>query len=128
MHILGIMLLILHIVLFIWAAGGTMEMIFNTVPWKPYTNPEFPFWVLVMHWGAVLFASVSFIYGYWTQWSKTPQIMLFAYGFMALVCVIETFGYMTSPNKYLAMGAEFAAYIAILWLLFRSSYFINYFG
>ncbi|WP_257669751.1 hypothetical protein [Parapedobacter tibetensis] len=103
-------------------------MIFDNVPWKPFTNPEFPFWVLVIHWGSVLFASVSFIYGYLAHWNKTPQIMTIAYGLMALVCIIETFGYMTSKTKYIAMGAEFMAYIIILFLLFKSSYFINHFG
>jgi len=37
--------------------------------------------------------------------------MSFAYGMMTIVCVIETFGYMTSKTKYIAMAAEFAVYI-----------------
>ncbi len=128
MQILGYILLTIHFLLFFWAVGGFIEMIFDNVPWKPFTNPEFPFWVLVIHWGSVLFASVSFIYGYLAHWNKTPQIMTIAYGLMALVCIIETFGYMTSKTKYIAMGAEFMAYIIILFLLFKSSYFINHFG
>ncbi|HMQ06010.1 MAG TPA: hypothetical protein PKC30_01860 [Saprospiraceae bacterium] len=128
MQILGFALLIIHFILFFWAAGGIVEMIYYKVPWKPLTNPAFPPWVLVIHWGSVLFASVCFIYGYLTQWVKTPQIMALAYSLMALVCIIETFGYMTSKTKYLAMGAEFAAYITILFLLFKNHYFINHFG
>ncbi len=125
MHIIGYILLAIHFLLFFWAAGGTIEMIFDQVPWKPFTNPEFPFWVLVIHWGSVLFACVSFIYGYFTHYSKTPQIMAIGYGLMALVCIIETFGYMTSKTKYIAMGAEFMAYIIILILLFNNSYLIS---
>lgn len=105
-----------------------MEMIFDKVPWKPFTNPQFPFWVLIIHWGSVMFASLGFVYGYLTHWLKTPQFMVFGYGFMALVCVIETFGYMTGKTKYLAMGTEFTAYIIILFLLFKSQHFINHFG
>ncbi|MEX2514203.1 MAG: hypothetical protein WD398_14965 [Cyclobacteriaceae bacterium] len=128
MQVLGYILLTLHFILFFWAAGGIIEMVFDKVPWKPFTNPDFPFWVLIIHWGSVLFASVGFIYGYLTHWIKTPQIMAKVYGLMALVCIIETFGYMTSKSKYLAMGVEFMTYLAILFLLFKSSYFINYFG
>jgi len=103
-------------------------MILPKVPWKPFTNPEFPTWVLIIHWSSVLFASVSFLYGYFSQWSKTPQIMAVAYALMALVCIIETFGYMTNKTKYLAMGTEFLTYTVILLLLFKSKYFVAYFN
>jgi hypothetical protein len=53
--------------------------------------------------------------------------MLIAYGLMAIVCVIETFGFMTNKTKYITMAAEYIAYIVILLLLFKNSYFINYF-
>jgi hypothetical protein len=128
MQIFGYILLVIHFLLFLWATGGFMEMIFDKVIWKPFTNPDFPFWVLIIHWGSVLFASVCFIYGYLTHWAKTPHIMVIGYGLMALVCVIETFGYMTSKTKYLAMGTEFTAYIIILFLLYKSNYFVNHFG
>lgn len=54
--------------------------------------------------------------------------MSISYSLMAAVCVVETFGYMTSDFKYLAMTAEFAAYILILFLLYKSNYFSNYFS
>lgn len=54
--------------------------------------------------------------------------MCIAYGIMALVCVVETFWYMTSKTKYLAMGAEFATYLVIILLLFRTNYFTTYFS
>ena len=126
-NLLGIGLVILHFFLLLWSAGGFLEMLLPKVPWKPFTNPDFPFWVLIIHWGSVLFAAVIFIYGYFTHWNNTPQMMAFAYGLMALVCVIETFGYMTSKTKYLAMGAEYVAYTLILLLLFKNKYFIDYF-
>lgn len=102
-------------------------MIFSEVVWKEFTNPEFPDWVLIIHWSSVLFASISFLYGYFTQWSKTPQIMAIAYGMMAIVCIIETFGFMTNETKYLAMGGEFLIYTVILLLLFKNKYFQDYF-
>ena len=53
--------------------------------------------------------------------------MMVAYGILALVCAIETFGYMTSKTKYIAMASEYVAYTIILILLFRTNYFINFF-
>lgn len=128
MKILGHTLFIIHLLLGVWAVGGFLEMIFDQVPWKPFTNPEFPNWPLLFHWGSVLFASVTFCFGYLTHWPKTPLFMMIAYSIMALVCAVEPFGYMTSDSKYLAMAAEYAAYIFILFLLYKSNYFINYFS
>lgn len=128
MQYIGYLLIVIHGFLLLWAAGGFLEMILPKVPWKPFTNPDFPTWVLVIHWSSVLFASVSFLYGYFAQWSKTPQVMTVAYSLMALVCVIETVGYMTSKTKYLAMGAEFLTYTVILLLLFKNRYFVDYFN
>lgn len=128
MQYIGYLLILVHGFLFFWSTGGFLEMILPKVPWKPFTNPEFPTWVLIIHWSSVLFASVSFLYGYFSQWSKTPQIMAVAYALMALVCIIETFGYMTNKTKYLAMGTEFLTYTVILLLLFKSKYFVAYFN
>jgi hypothetical protein len=126
--IVAYILLITHYILLLWALGGVWELSSTDVFWPRYSNPEFPFWVLLIHWGSVLFASISFLYGYFMRLSNTPQIMTLAYGLMAVVCIIETFGYMTSKTKYLAMGAEFTAYVVILLLLFKQPFFINHFS
>ncbi|TAL39855.1 MAG: hypothetical protein EPN93_00530 [Spirochaetes bacterium] len=118
--LIGYALILIHAFLGIWSCGGMLEWFFATVPWNPYSNPEFPKWLLFIHWSSVLFASIVFIYGYFTRWKKTPHLMAIAYGLMALVCVIETFGYMTNENKYLAMGAEFTAYIIILIIILNN--------
>jgi hypothetical protein len=118
MHYIGYILVLVHGFLLFWSVGGFLEMILSKIPWKPFTNPEFPTWLLLIHWSSILFAAVVFLYGYFAQWSKTPQIMAVAYTMMAIVCVIETFGYMTSNTKYLAMGGEFLVYAVILFLLF----------
>jgi hypothetical protein len=121
-------LIAIHGILFFWSFGGFLEMILPAVAWKPFTNPEFPNWVLVMHWGSVLFASLIFLYGYFAKWKNTPMMMVVAYGIMMTVCIIETFGFMTNKTKYLAMGGEFFAYAGILALLFKSQYFIDRFS
>lgn len=128
MKYLGFTLVIVHGFLLLWSTGGFLEMILAEVPWKPFTNSEFPTWVLIIHWSSVMLAAVSFLYGYFKRLSITPRLMAIAYGFMALVCVIETFGYMTSKMKYLAMGTEFLTYGLILFILFKSKFFKDYFS
>lgn len=128
MKVTGIILFLIHIVLFCWSVGGFLEMILPEVFWKPFTNSAFPDWLLFFHWSSVLFASAVFIYGYLTHWRKTPIFMTAGYIFMSIVCVIETFGYMTIDTKYTAMAVELLAYIIILLLLYRTTYFIKYFG
>lgn len=128
MPVIGSIMLIIHFFLFFWAVGGILEMILPAVFWKPFTNPSFPDWVLTIHWGSILFASIVFICGYLTHWSKTPQIMIFGYGLMGVACAIETFGFMTGRTKYVAMAAEYIAYLVILLVLFKVTYFIRYFN
>ncbi len=127
MQYLGYLLVAVHVILLLWSGGGFLEMILPRVPWPRFTNSDFPYWWLPIHWGSVLVASTGFLYGYFTAWNKTPHFMMGAYGLLALVCVFETLGYMTSHAKYMAMAAEYLAYAIILILLFRSEYFINYF-
>ncbi|MCW5899872.1 MAG: hypothetical protein KIT10_11450 [Flavobacteriales bacterium] len=128
MQYLGYLLALIHAALLLWASGGFMEMLLPNVPWKRFSNPDFPTYILIPHWSVVLYASAGFLYGYFTHWSKTPPFMLIGYSFMMLLCVIETFGYMTNKTKYIAMGSEFVTYVVILLLLFKSRYFIEYFN
>lgn len=127
MQYLGYLLVLIHLFLLSWSVGGLSELVFSTVPWTPFTNQDFPKWWLPIHWGAVLIASTGFLYGYFTHWSKTPQFMMVAYGMLAVVCAIETFVYMKSQTKYIAMASEYVAYTIIIILLLRSNYFTNFF-
>ncbi|WP_373493622.1 hypothetical protein [Aquiflexum sp.] len=54
--------------------------------------------------------------------------MLASYTMLFTICVIETFGIMTSQTRYLAMITELVTYIVILALLFKNKYFIDYFA
>jgi hypothetical protein len=119
---LGYILVVIHVFLGGWAIGGIIELIAGKVPWKPFSNPEFPRWVLTIHWASILFAAGIFMFGYFTRWKLTPHFMVAAYGTMAVVCIIETFGFMTSKYKFLAMGLEYAAYILIVILLYHSRF------
>ena len=127
MRYFGYVLVIIHIILMLWSAGGFVEMSSIKVAWTPYTNMDFPNWLLPIHWGSVLITSIGFLLGYFTKWRGTPQLMLAAYTMLFTICVVETFGFMTSATKYMAMTAEFVTYAVILIMLFRNKYFVSYF-
>jgi len=127
MQYVGYLLVVIHLFLIIWSTGGFAEMIFTNVPWTPYTNLDFPKWLLPIHWGSVVIASAGFLIGYFTKWIGTPLFMLAAYTMLFTICVIETFGFMISSTKYIAMISELVIYTAILLMLFKHKYFIEYF-
>jgi hypothetical protein len=54
--------------------------------------------------------------------------MAFAYAFMAVVCVIETFWFLTGVGRFVAMALEFTAYVGIVVLLRRLPSFVNRFS
>lgn len=128
MKYFGYILVVIHCFLLLWSTGGIVEMTSIKVPWTPYTNLDFPNWLLPIHWGSVMIASIGFLSGYFSRWSKLPHFMLAAYTMLFTICVIETFGFMTSPTKYSAMMAELVAYTSILTLLFKNKYFKNHFN
>lgn len=117
---LGILLLIIHGFLALWAVAGLAEMASPHVPWNRITNPLFPGGLLLAHWISVLVASTAFVAGYALRWSRMPVVMLFSYGAMAAVCAVETFGYLVHPTRFLDMSMEYATYLLILAFLFHS--------
>ena len=121
------LLVFIHVFLLLWSGGGAIEMIVPNIPWESYTNSDFPQWLLPIHWGSVIITASGFLFGYFTHWSKTPEFMLSAYTMLFTICVIETFGFMTSSSKYVAMVGELITYSVILVLLFRHKYFEKYF-
>ncbi|MFN3999423.1 MAG: hypothetical protein ACK4HU_16485 [Algoriphagus sp.] len=128
MQYVGYGLVLIHFFLLLWSTGGIIELVSTKVLWTPYTNIDFPKWLLPIHFGSVMITSIGFLIGYFTGWSKTPEFMLAAYTMLFTICVIETFGFMTSQTRYLAMVIELVTYIVILALLFKHKYFVNYFA
>jgi len=128
MRYLGYTLVLIHIFLLAWSTGGLIEMTSIKVPWMPYTNMDFPKWLLPIHWGSVTITSIGFIIGYFSRWRRLPEFMLATYTMLFTICIIETFGFMTSSTKFIAMTTELLAYTVILILLFKHKYFIEYFS
>jgi len=127
MKYFGYALMVIHIFLLLWSTGGIIEMISSNVPWAPYTNIDFPNWLLPIHWGSVIITSAGFLIGYFTKWSGTAGFMLATYTMLFTICVIETFGFMTSPTKFIAMVTELVTYTVIIVILFKNRYFVEYF-
>jgi hypothetical protein len=117
----------LHALLFSWAAVGLAEWIVVEVPWPAITNPLFPRWLLLPHWLAVLGASALFLLGYTRRWQKTPALLIPAYAFMAAICAVETFFFLTHSLRYVAMVLEYVAYVLILLALYRVPRFVRRF-
>jgi hypothetical protein len=117
---LGWLLVLVHVLLAVWAVVGLAEMAFAEVPWPRVSNELFPAPVLLAQWLSILVASFFYIAGYLRRWRYTPHAMAFAYAIMATVCAVETFGYMISDTRFLAMALEYLAYALILLFLFKA--------
>lgn len=114
-------LVLLHLGLLVWALVGLSEWIFGTVPWPAVANPLFPRPMLFFHWMSVIAAATAFLAGFVLRWRGTPFAVTLGYGGMATVCLIETTQYLVHDMRWLAMAAEYAAYLAIGTWLFLSA-------
>lgn len=116
-------LLAVHAVLGLWALVGFAEWFAPSVPWARVSNALFPRDILFMQWALILTAATVFVSGYLLGWAYTPVAMACVYAAMAALCAVETFGYMESETRFVAMAAEYVAYAGILVFLFRAGLF-----
>jgi hypothetical protein len=122
------LLVVVHAILLVWATFGMAEWLLPKVPWPLVSNPAFPPWLLLVHWLAVLAGAVAFLGGYIARWRATPVAVALAYASMAVVCVIETFWFLTGVGRFVSMTLEFTAYIGIVVLLRRLPSFVSRFS
>lgn len=116
-------LVVVHGFLVIWATVGFIEWFWDAPPWPRVSNPLFPGDILFMQWTLTLTAGIVFIVGFVLGWPYMPVAMACVYAAMAALCAVETFRYMESETRFVAMGVEYVTYAAILVFLFRSSSF-----
>jgi hypothetical protein len=114
----GAVLVAVHVVVAGWAAVGLVEVVVAAPPWPRLSNPELPRGVLLVHWPLMLVASAAFIGGYAQRWRHTPVAMAVTYTGLAVMCAVETVGFLTDPNRFAAMAVEYTAYATILAVLF----------
>lgn len=118
-----VVLLGIHAFLALWALVGCAELFLAVPPWPRVSNPHFPWLVLFLQWSLTLAAAVVFIGGYFLRWRGLPVAMACVYAAMAALCAVETFGYMQSDTRFVAMALEYLAYAGILVFLFQSHLF-----
>lgn len=111
-----------HLFLIAWAVVGLIEFVSPQVPWPRVSNPLFPGWVLLAQWLLILPAALVFVLGYWAAWPQMPMVLAIGYALMASLCAYQTFTILENDTRFLAMAAEYAAYVAIVIFLFRSEY------
>jgi hypothetical protein len=109
-----------HLGLAGWAAAGLVEWLGVPVSWPRISNPSLPRPVLLLQWIFVLTAACVMVAGFVTRWRRTPVAMLACYGAMAALCTVENVLYL---GHYGSMALEYASYVAILAVLFRSDRF-----
>lgn len=127
-QLVGKALFFVHSVLALWGFAGLVEWLAPRVPWPTLTNPDLTRPILLVHWLAMIGAGLAFVAGYATAWPRTPYVMIGAYAVLATICAVETFGYLTSERRFVAMAAEYTAYVTILALLFRLEGLRAHFG
>jgi hypothetical protein len=118
--VVTLVLIAVHGLLVIWATVGLIEWFWEAPPWPRVSNALFPRDILFMQWTLTLTAGIVFIVGSVLEWSYLHVAMACVYAAMAALCAVETFGYMESDSRFVAMLAEYAAYATILVFLFRS--------
>ncbi len=118
-----VILLVVHGFLAVWALVGFVEWFWADPPWSRVSNPLFPRNILFLQWFLTLIAAAVFIVGYIIRWQYTPIVMACIYIAMASLCAVETFEYMKSDSRFIAMGIEYLAYAGILFFLFRARIF-----
>lgn len=116
-------LLAIHALLAAWALLGLIEFFWPAPPWDRISNPLFPRPILLLQWLLTLTAAVVFIGGHVRRCSGTAISMMVVYGAMASLCALQTFVYMTSDTRFIAMAMEYLAYAGILCFLFRTQSF-----
>lgn len=115
-------LVALHLFLAAWALVGLAEFFAPQVPWRRVSNPLFPEWMLHAQWLAILPTALVFLVGYALGWPYMPAALGVGYAAMAGLCAYQTVFLLQHDTRYLAMAAEYAAYVGILVFLVRSEY------
>lgn len=119
-RVIAALLVALHAGLAAWSVVGLIEWFVAEPPWPRLSNPLLPRPVLLAQWVLVLLAAGVFLAGYARRWPRTPVALAGCYAAMGVLCAVENIAYL---GRYVAMAVEYAAYVAILGILFRMEHF-----
>ena len=121
-------LLFISGIMLVWGVLGFWEYFFGDALLLPLQNDEFPPGTQFLHWLLITLFGGTFIYGFVTKFKYTPWLVTGTMIAMATLCFIETFDFMTGPNRYLLFILECIVYLAISFYLLRMPGSRQYFG
>ena len=111
-----------------WGVLGFAEYLLGAVILMPLQNPTFPAGTQFLHWTLITAAGGTYLAGYFTRWKYTPPAMVVIYAMLATMCFIQTFDFMTNPERFAALARESLYYVGISLFLFRSERMQERFG
>ncbi len=113
------LLIAVHAGLALWAAAGLVEFLLPGWPGPALQNPLFPTWLQLLHWLAIAGGAAGFFIPRLFAPRLLVPVLAAAYAAMAVVCAVQTFGYLDHAGRFRDMALEYAAYLAILAFLHR---------
>lgn len=103
-----------------WGLLGFIELFTGKAVLMPLQNPNFPSGTQLIHWSLITTSGFTYLAGYFTRWRHTPSVMVVIYACLATMCFIQTFDFMTRPDRYTSFVIECVSYTVISLYLFRS--------
>ncbi len=108
------------IVMAIWGTLGFVEYFTGQVILLPLQNPTFPAGTQFIHWFLISLSGYIYLFGYFSRWKFTPNVMVVIYACLATMCFIQTFDFMVREDRYISYVREVIYYIIFSIYLFRS--------
>lgn len=120
--------LLYSVFMLLWGVLGFAEYFVGSPMIVPLQNPNFPAGTQLLHWLLISACGLSYVIGYSLRWRYTPFAMAIIFAMLASMCFIQTFDFMTRPDRYIAFAIECFMYIALSRYLFRSKLMRQRFG
>ena len=114
------LILIASGVMFGWGVLGLLEYCFGFAPLMPLQNPNFPPGTQLVHWIVIMSSGAVYLAGYFARWKYTPFAMVVLFAMLTTLCAVETFDFMTRPDRYSAYAREVTYYAIMATYLLRS--------
>ena len=111
-----------------WGIVGFLEYSSGNAVVVPLQNPNFPKGTQFIHWFLITASGLTYLVGYFRRWKYTPNVMVVLYACLATMCFIQTFDFMTRPNRYMSFIIECINYTVVSLYLFLSARMQEHFG
>ena len=119
--LLSYLILLASLTMSVWGVLGFIEYFSGYAPLMPLQNQNFPAGTQFIHWVLITASGLTYLFGYWVRWQYTPSAMVVLFACLITMCFIQTFDFMTRPDRYTAFAREAFYYVLISVYLFRSS-------